>query len=126
MSTLPILDVRQRLEARAHTLRDEIDQGRRLQRERLDEQMGPHDRTDEAAQYVETEIEEREMERDREELQEVIAALHRLDENKYGLCVECGSTIDAERLRARPSAPRCMACQTKADKHEMAPLRFGT
>jgi RNA polymerase-binding transcription factor DksA len=40
----------------------------------------------------------------------VEAALGRLDEGTYGVCVSCGSPITDERLTASPTATRCAAC----------------
>jgi RNA polymerase-binding transcription factor DksA len=40
----------------------------------------------------------------------VEAALGRLDEGTYGVCVSCGSPITDERLKASPTAVRCAAC----------------
>lgn len=40
----------------------------------------------------------------------VEAALGRLDEGTYGVCVSCGSTLTDERLTASPTATRCAAC----------------
>lgn len=48
----------------------------------------------------------------RESLEEVEVAVRRLDEGTYGRCQRCGSTIDADRLRARPVARHCMRCAT--------------
>ena len=50
------------------------------------------------------------------ELQALDAALARLDAGRYGLCTDCGVTIPKARLEATPQAPRCLACQTQAEK----------
>jgi RNA polymerase-binding protein DksA len=44
------------------------------------------------------------------------AALSRIDAGTYGRCVECGGSIGLERLRALPSAERCLACQTELER----------
>ncbi|GGC00622.1 TraR/DksA family transcriptional regulator [Cellulomonas carbonis] len=46
------------------------------------------------------------------ELEEVAAARERLDAGAYGLCERCGTSIPAERLRARPTARTCVGCAT--------------
>ncbi len=51
-----------------------------------------------------------------EELQAVEAALRRLDDGSYGQCEDCGVDISPQRLAAYPTAPRCIACQSKAEK----------
>ena len=37
-------------------------------------------------------------------------ALGRLEEGRFGLCVECGDTLPTERLEARPDAHLCVPC----------------
>ena len=49
----------------------------------------------------------------RNQRDEVLAALSRIDENSYGKCVDCGHEIPEGRLDARPDAARCVACQSK-------------
>lgn len=44
---------------------------------------------------------------------QVEAALARLDEGTYGICVDCGQPIDEVRLEFRPEAARCLADQQK-------------
>lgn len=46
----------------------------------------------------------------REELREIDAALARIDAGTYGVCEVCGNAIPAARLRARPTASRCVRC----------------
>jgi DnaK suppressor protein len=38
------------------------------------------------------------------------AALARMDDGGYGVCVRCGSPIPLGRLRVRPYEPACVAC----------------
>lgn len=44
------------------------------------------------------------------ELRQIEDALMRLDAGTYGVCVDCGRSIPAERLVARPFAERCVPC----------------
>jgi DnaK suppressor protein len=46
----------------------------------------------------------------------VLEALRRLDEGRYGLCVDCGNGVPESRLEAKPEAARCVTCQAKRDK----------
>lgn len=55
---------------------------------------------------------------DSEELERVEAALRRLEDGSYGLCVDCGVAIAPARLQAAPDAPRCIACQEKLEKDQ--------
>jgi DnaK suppressor protein len=50
--------------------------------------------------------------------QQLDEALQRLDEGTYGICMDCGSPIGEERLKALPFARRCVACQEKAETLE--------
>ncbi len=55
--------------------------------------------------------------RESQELQEVEAALARIDDGSYGSCCDCGDAIGQARLNANPVARRCLLCQ---EKHERA------
>ncbi len=46
----------------------------------------------------------------RRTLQEVDAALARMDAGEFGLCVHCGNPIPAERLEFLPQASGCVPC----------------
>ncbi len=46
----------------------------------------------------------------RSTLAEVDAALARLDDDRYGTCVACGTAIAPARLDALPSTPTCVSC----------------
>jgi len=45
-----------------------------------------------------------------QEIQQIRAALRRIAEGGYGVCVQCGEPIDPKRLKALPTATRCIAC----------------
>jgi DnaK suppressor protein len=44
-------------------------------------------------------------------IEEIDAALERIATGRYGVCVQCGAAIPAERLEFRPFAARCVACE---------------
>lgn len=46
----------------------------------------------------------------RAERDDLDAALARVADGTYGVCVACGRPIPVERLQARPAADRCVAC----------------
>jgi RNA polymerase-binding transcription factor DksA len=50
------------------------------------------------------------------EIRDVEAALERVRTGLYGLCVDCGTPISASRLRAMPTARRCMRCQVGTER----------
>jgi RNA polymerase-binding transcription factor DksA len=43
-------------------------------------------------------------------IEEIDAALVRIDTGGYGRCVRCGSAVPIERLEARPFAATCVSC----------------
>ncbi len=50
----------------------------------------------------------------RRRLGDVEAALARWDDGVYGRCVTCGEAIAPARLAARPTAPTCIGCASRA------------
>ena len=58
-----------------------------------------------------------------EELRDIDAARGRLAQGIYGTCVDCGLGIPYARLRAFPTAKRCLSCQ---QRHEQARRRSRT
>jgi RNA polymerase-binding protein DksA len=59
-----------------------------------------------------------------EELRDIEAALRRMAEGGYGECSDCGAEIGFGRLKAYPTAERCVRCQGQLEKthiHEPAP-----
>jgi RNA polymerase-binding transcription factor len=44
------------------------------------------------------------------EMQQVDAALRRLESGRYGTCAVCGESIEPERLAAVPYTDRCRGC----------------
>lgn len=48
-------------------------------------------------------------------LAEVRDALTRLGAGEYGLCSDCGAEIAIDRLRALPTAARCVECETRRE-----------
>jgi DnaK suppressor protein len=44
--------------------------------------------------------------------QQVEGALRRHADGELGVCLECGADVAFARLKARPEAPFCLACQS--------------
>lgn len=99
--------LRGRLAARADTLRREIREVPAAQ---------PADAGDEAVAIAQAEVDDAQVERDRDELLRVLEALHRLDDGTYGVCVECADPIEPRRLQALPMAERCARCQSHRER----------
>jgi len=69
------------------------------------------DRADEAVADLLFDLDNAEVSRDLGELREIDAALARLADASFGRCADCGGEIAFERLRAQPTALRCLDCQ---------------
>jgi RNA polymerase-binding transcription factor DksA len=48
------------------------------------------------------------------EIRMIEAALRRIEDGTYGICVSCGDPIGEERLDVLPHTPRCRACASQA------------
>jgi len=46
----------------------------------------------------------------RQEILQARAALQRIENGTYGICSSCGNPIDADRIKALPTALRCIKC----------------
>ncbi|HMA87940.1 MAG TPA: TraR/DksA family transcriptional regulator [Burkholderiales bacterium] len=71
---------------------------------------------DEALADLLADLDNAEVSRDLREIRALDAALARLDDGSYGDCVDCGGEIGLERLRAYPTAERCIRCQEVHEK----------
>src|SRR5689334_10837307 len=106
------------LEDRRQALLDELrDDAERLRRDRYGELAGPApDAGDESVADLIADLGQAGVSRDLAELREVEAARERMTEGSYGVCIECGAEIAYRRLRAYPSALRCIDCQRRAER----------
>lgn len=66
---------------------------------------------DSAPDHLDADIDVVENERDM--LEEIQAALHRIEDGTFGKCVDCGSSIPAGRLQVIPYAAYCVPCANK-------------
>jgi RNA polymerase-binding protein DksA len=49
-------------------------------------------------------------------LRDIEAALQRIKEGTYGVCIDCGDDVGFTRLQAYPTAKRCIVCQEKRER----------
>lgn len=49
------------------------------------------------------------------EVRQILAALRRLKQGEFGICVSCGEAIDDARLDLLPATPFCRTCAGKVD-----------
>ena len=50
-----------------------------------------------------------------DEVHQVQQAMKRQAEGRYGICDDCGESIDPERLAVRPHATHCITCQRRLE-----------
>ncbi len=74
------------------------------------------DALDEVQHAAERELAIRNLDRESHLLRNVRAALHRINEGAYGVCLHCEEDINPKRLNAVPWAPYCISCQELADR----------
>jgi RNA polymerase-binding protein DksA len=102
------------LRARSTTLRDEIRttlarSGDESHARIAEQARDPED--DSFADLI-VDVNNAEVTRDLQELRQIDGAMQRLLEGSYGICLSCGVEIPIERLRAQPTATRCIRCQS--------------
>jgi DnaK suppressor protein len=49
-------------------------------------------------------------------LRNIEAALKRIDDESYGLCLDCGEPINPKRLEFDPTALRCIDCASNLEQ----------
>jgi|SRR5689334_9257086 DnaK suppressor protein len=74
------------------------------------------DALDEVQNAAERELAIRNLDRESNLLRNVRAALRRIDEGEFGICVHCEEEISPKRIAAVPWTPFCIACQEAADR----------
>ncbi len=103
------------LEALRKRLREQV--GQRLQSDRREDPAslggGGRDRGDESVATHASDLNFASADLHLHGLEEVEAALVRIRNGSYGVCVDCGEPIAAARLDAQPAAARCIDCQTR-------------
>lgn len=50
----------------------------------------------------------------RDRVRDIDAALARMDEGNYGICITCGNEIPAGRLEIRPLSVQCVTCASQS------------
>lgn len=76
------------------------------------------DALDEVQNAAERELAIRNLDRESNLLRNVRAALHRIGEGTFGVCLHCEEDISLKRLNAVPWAPYCIQCQEIADRNQ--------
>ena len=80
------------------------------------EAMDPKDLADVASDDIDRKMIEAMGSQELKRLGMIDAALTRIKQGKYGLCMKCGKKIPNERLEAIPYALMCIECKTAEEK----------
>ncbi|HYX50277.1 MAG TPA: TraR/DksA family transcriptional regulator [Ktedonobacteraceae bacterium] len=80
---------------------------------------GPNDFEEIAVDFLETQNEQSLLVNEQALLTEVLQALKRIDDGKYGLCVVCGNPIPEKRLEAIPWAARDVKCEQALEQRNL-------
>ena len=75
------------------------------------------DQLDEVQFAGERELAISNLDRESRLLQSVRSALARMEDGSYGVCLQCDTQINPQRLSAVPWAAYCVRCQEEADRH---------
>lgn len=121
LSKKQLTELQQTLEVQRLQLRQDIrDELLRHDQEQFGDVAGEtHDSGDESVADLLSDINAAAIGQSIRALREVEAAQERMHEGHYGQCEDCGIEIPYERLRANPSARRCLQDQERYEKlHE--------
>lgn len=116
MATLDLQAIRKRLEEERASLIGDID-SLQIENENQETDYGASNHPGDDA--TEVFLRERNLtlrENSGDMLEQVDAALERLDNGTYGICQRCGKEINPERLEALPSAAYCITCQSEIER----------
>jgi DnaK suppressor protein len=109
------LDIfKKRLEERQRELRQAVT--RNTQDGREADSEAAQDVADRAANSYTKEFLFSQSSSERQVLQMVDNALHRIRDGSFGECISCGEEINAKRLEAVPWTRHCIACQEKLEQ----------
>jgi DnaK suppressor protein len=75
---------------------------------------------DRLQQQMNREVAIRNLDRESKLLKDVQAALNRMDDESFGICLRCEEEIPEKRLKALPWAAYCVPCQETVDRMRAA------
>lgn len=76
----------------------------------------PGDSGDESMANALADFNVAQLDRHIEAMRDIEAALQRVKNGSYGVCIDCGDDVAFARLQAYPTAKRCIVCQQKHEK----------
>jgi RNA polymerase-binding protein DksA len=114
-----ITELKESLLTLRDTLTQEIDEDLQQSRESASYNSLAGDVHDSAEESVAEQLSALEAEmanRHTTEIHDIDAALERIENGSYGICIECGQQIGLKRLQAYPIAKRCIECKKKFEQ----------
>lgn len=81
------------------------------QAQMADKQTGLADVIDQATEGFEDELALGVLKIEAAQIEDIVAAIARIDQGSYGLCEDCGKPIPRKRLEVLPFALRCLSCK---------------
>jgi len=106
--------IREQLDSRRRTLLTRY----QAALERADEELATpaHQLVDVASEQWDAQVLSVMSDADSRTLENVVGAIRRLDDGRYGICAMCGGPIEAARLRVLPEAAECVDCVRFAEE----------
>ena len=121
--TIDIQRMKERLEAKRTELQRQIaslTEAHPTPVDPIEASEGPQDFEETAVDFLETQQEQSIDVNEQALLTEVNAALKRIEDGTYGLCVVCGQPIPEKRLEAIPWAARCVKDQEQLEQRNLS------
>lgn len=118
-----IKDLKSRLLATRDQLSQQADEQLQASREQPFRKLAGdvHDKGDESIAAQVSGLDAELAERHAVEIHAIDAALQRIEDGTYGICIDCGDAISFPRLRAYPMAQRCIECKRKLESEHSGP-----
>lgn len=114
---IDVKTIRQQLEAKRGEFLDGVARARA--KGAVEAEVGAPDIADRASSAFQREFSFFLSENESRILRLIEEALARLDNGRYGLCVNCEQAIETARLQAIPWARHCIGCQELQDRGEL-------
>ena len=121
--TIDLHKMKNRLEAKRDELRTNISgltEAHPVPTDPIEASEGPNDFEDQAVDFLEIQNEQSLLVNEQALLTEVLQALKRIDDGRYGLCVVCGNSIPEKRLEAIPWAARDVKCEQALEQRNLS------
>ena len=121
--TIDLHQMKKRLEAKRDELRTYISgltEAHPVPTGPIEANEGPNDFEDIAVDFLEIQKEQSVLVNEQALLTEVLRALKRIDDGRYGLCVACGNPIPDKRLEAIPWAARDVKCEQALEQRNLS------